>query len=71
MEKKQNLSNKEAKVSKKKATKKAKAVELDPAKFYSFESNGKHRLLPKGKVVSITGATARVFLKQGYGQIKS
>ena len=72
MEKK-NLKNKKAKVSKPKESKSTKSVKtqkLDPKKFYAFESNGKHRLMPKGKVVSVTGATAAIFLQQGYGKLK-
>ena len=76
------MSTKETKKSKaKKTTKKdvkatakeskAKQVKkevIDPTKYYTFESNGSSRTMPKGAQYSVIGSTLMVFLERKYGK---
>ena len=47
-----------------------KVEKLDKNKTYSFISNGKAERLPKGSVWSVTGETAEIYLRAGYGDLK-
>ena len=76
------MSTKETKKSKaKKTTKKdvkatakeskAKQVKkevINPTKYYTFESNGTSRTMPKGAKYSVIGSTLMVFLERKYGK---
>ena len=53
----------------KKVIKKA-IPKLNKSALYTFISNGKAERLPKGSVWSVTGETAEIFLKMGYGNLK-
>lgn len=44
--------------------------ELEKDKIYEFVANGTFKTLPKGSVWSVTGETAEIFLKRGYGKLK-
>lgn len=43
---------------------------LDPKGIYEFVSNGTFKTLPLGKLWKVTGETAMIFLKKGYGKLK-
>lgn len=44
--------------------------QLEVDKIYEFVANGTFKTLPKGSVWSVTGETAMIFLKRGYGKLK-
>ena len=44
--------------------------QLDLKAEYEFIANGNFKTLPKGTVWKITGETALIFLKKGYGKLK-
>lgn len=75
MEKKKKATTKKV-VTKKIENKAEKKVEkvvipkLDKTKTYTFISNGKAPRLPKGSVWHVTGESAEIFLKAGYGKLK-
>lgn len=47
-----------------------KLPSLDPKARYKFISNGEFKTMPKGTEWNVTGETAIIFLKQGYGKLK-
>ena len=68
---KNNLENKAKKpVAKKSDLKKSETPKLDKKKIYRFVSNGNAQRLPKGSIWSVTGETAEIYLKAGYGSLK-
>lgn len=44
---------------------------IDDRKEYTFESNGKSKLLPKGTLWKITGELLKIFLNRKLGNIKN
>jgi hypothetical protein len=44
-------------------------IDIDDAKEYTFEANGKGDHLPKGTLWKISGELLRIFLKQGLGKL--
>jgi hypothetical protein len=51
-------------------SKEVEVPNLEVDKIYEFVANGTFRTLPKGSVWSVTGETAMIFLKKGYGKLK-
>ena len=47
-----------------------KVPKLDPKGMYEFVSNGTFRTMPKGSVWKVTGESAMIFFKNGYGSLK-
>jgi hypothetical protein len=43
---------------------------LEVDKVYEFVANGTFHTLPKGTIWTVTGETAMIFLKKGYGKLK-
>lgn len=53
---------------KKSEAKKVTKEVIDPTKYYTFESNGNSRTMPKGARYSVIGSTLMVFLERNYGK---
>ena len=53
---------------KKSEAKEVKKEAIDPNKYYTFESNGTSRTMPKGAKYSVIGSTLMVFLSRNYGK---
>lgn len=51
-------------------SKEVEVPNLQVDKIYEFVANGTFRTLPKGSVWNVTGETAMIFLKNGYGKLK-
>ena len=62
--------NWDAKYTKTKDGKVTLEFDLEDDKEYLFEGNGKHRKLPKGTILKLTGAVIKTFLRKKLGRLK-